>query len=408
MDDNGLVVSSAKLSCWFDGWMTGRSIAMKRGCKALKLAEEIATAFRFHFLDQVTSVLTQMASGAVATPRCRPVAVDFSKRREMRDVIVGAVTETLSPMFALTNHGLEKDIAVMVNALVKASNGDVTSHFRTDVDSAASFVGTHDGEAPSCVSIEMHSFLSNQQVLEFHAKLSRIVEELLVVMLDLKDRDMLHEAVLKQKQSQIGGRESVRFYPKNGDGLLGEHIDMNMITLLWSNGPGLQVLSPNLKGIDPAAVRKVGIPCTTISTGAADPLATLDAKDWVSVDADWGKGVFLVTIGDEWFRTFVDPATAINTEELPDIPEIQSPVLHRVNRSLADYSSTDAAVEQQRRAAAASASEAAVVDTAAKAETDAEGWQFGPFWKECGRFSLPFLARLEDLPQDVNEQEVKP
>jgi hypothetical protein len=40
---------------------------------------------------------------------------------------------------------------------------------------------------------------------------------------------------------RVGGRQSIRCYPHDGAGQLGAHIDSNMLTMLWANGPGLEV-----------------------------------------------------------------------------------------------------------------------------------------------------------------------
>ena len=369
----------------------------------------------------------------------RPPVIDFRSLHEAatRVALRDAVSDTLSPMFALSHHGLEGEIKDLVSTLIHGRGVDVTQAGDAH-------------EVPSCVSIEMESILPSSGVERLHRRLSNVVETLLVALLGLNTRREL-VALLRRREIgnttggsgteesrlqmlRIGGRESIRFYPHAGDGVLGAHVDMNMITLLWANGPGLEVVDPRADGVDPAFIRQVGIPSTTIAVDddGADPLEKLGEAGWRTVDACWERGDFLVTIGDEWFRTFIDARTAIPLQvpnecaSSPDIkatvPRVLCPVLHRVNRSLHSFkrkatgtqsssptknrvdegSGHEFLIDQQIIGGNTSATDLLSAAKQLDCEVpthhpdgcDSPEMSFGPYWDEAGRFSLPFLARL--------------
>ena len=56
----------------------------------------------------------------------------------------------------------------------------------------------------------------------------------------------LTKEVLQEKGASLGGRLTLRHYPRGGNGVLGAHVDGNLFTLLWSDRPGLEVLDPEV------------------------------------------------------------------------------------------------------------------------------------------------------------------
>ena len=116
----------------------------------------------------------------------------------------------------------------------------------------------------------------------------------------------------------LDARFSLRRYPATGDGRdaprLGAHVDNTLCTLLWSTGPGLEVLAPRRDDAawTAADVRSVGLP-----TMGSEPKVVGDG-DWAAVDAR--AGAVLFTPGEEWTRCAHTRAAA----------PLRSPTLHRV------------------------------------------------------------------------------
>jgi len=103
---------------------------------------------------------------------------------------------------------------------------------------------------------------------------------------------------LEKTQRTIDGRQSMRYYPGNkgaADGsitALGAHVDHTLFTMLWPDGPGLQVIST-----EEAAVQASSVGLPTI--GPSMP-AAVDEASWADVGDFWERGMLLVTVGQEW------------------------------------------------------------------------------------------------------------
>ena len=101
---------------------------------------------------------------------------------------------------------------------------------------------------------------------------------------------------------------------------LGGHVDNTLLTLLWADAPGLQVLSPrDPRGWTGEAVAALGLP----SWGGAPAPPLDDELDWGEVaapgGAPWGAGPLLLTVGAEWLGLRGAP-----------LAHVESAVLHRV------------------------------------------------------------------------------
>ena len=96
---------------------------------------------------------------------------------------------------------------------------------------------------------------------------------------------------------------------------LGAHVDSTLCTLLWSTGPGLEVLAPSdddeWTGAD---VANLGLP-----TMGADP-KVVGPNDWATVDLSPWTGALLFTPGHSWDEN-IHTTTAV---------PLRSPTLHRV------------------------------------------------------------------------------
>ena len=339
-----------------------------------------------------------------------PLTVDFSKLHECRDQIVTAMSGTISPMFAIRNHGLEQYIqdAVHKAAALTHPKGQDPEAVVVDADEESSFTNASSEEP-----LPVASLLPADTADAFQEKCVAVTEEVLVCLLGLADRTEL-ESILQQRGpngSHIGGTGTVRRYPHWGRGVLGAHVDMNLITLLWSNGPGFEVIDPTLKNVNPQQIKGYGTPMTTVD---ASSFFEFSDDHWVSVTSKWCHHDILVTIGGGWFDAFVDPRTAIDAAALPNLPtDILCPVYHRVlRRPLAPLvqddappvpvtdDTTDVSTEVKKESkddvenvVASPSAEDEVNVSRPKAVPTESDLTFGTLW-DRGRFSFPFLARI--------------
>jgi len=122
--------------------------------------------------------------------------------------------------------------------------------------------------------------------------------------------------------AQLDARLTLRRYPRwdfdipQGGQRLGAHVDDTLCTLLWSTGPGLEVLAPDdEREWTGADVARVGLPTM------GEPVRAIEPGDWAAVDlSPWDSGALLLTPGHGWPKC---PATAAA------VP-LRSPTLHRV------------------------------------------------------------------------------
>jgi hypothetical protein len=247
---------------------------------------------------------------------------------------------TSSGYVALANHGVESALQRMRDAC--------RDHYHLDsgtVPKQKFELGNVEGGEP------LRSLLAGQRGL-----VSRLCQLLFGPEL---------ETELHRRGEMLDGRISLRFYPKipladqskatadpSTKVILGAHVDANLMTLLWSDGPGLQVLCADTADsesgsgdgadgdssssapaaaplpLDPDQVCRFGIPSMGPSdlpeltdANFADVLTAGAADDPDPDPADlWQRDMLLLSVGEEWTRRGVPecgmPAAA--------------PVLHRV------------------------------------------------------------------------------
>jgi hypothetical protein len=117
---------------------------------------------------------------------------------------------------------------------------------------------------------------------------------------------------------RLEGRLCLRAYPKQTEQTvrLGAHCDATLLTLLWSDAPGLEVMDDRTLAPDwePSDVMSYGLP----SMAGAPKM--LREEQWAQVDLPWEDGCLLLTVGTAW----------MGCAEQVQLPPARSAVLHRV------------------------------------------------------------------------------
>jgi hypothetical protein len=142
-------------------------------------------------------------------------------------------------------------------------------------------------------------------------------------------RLMLDDSVedrLREESKRMDANFSMRFYPKAGSGSLGAHVDGNVMTILWTDGPGLQV-PRDRAGITGEDIRNAGLPSL-----ANVPNPRLFEDDmWVDVPhAGPSEDTLLVSYGNGWFQE------KIVSDLFPGT--VESPLFHRVKKTVVSTS----------------------------------------------------------------------
>ena len=65
---------------------------------------------------------------------------------------------------------------------------------------------------------------------------------------------------LESTGDTIGGRISMRCYPRCNGVRLGAHVDANLFTILWADGPGFQVPDAAAAGLSKEDCLRAGLP----------------------------------------------------------------------------------------------------------------------------------------------------
>jgi len=129
---------------------------------------------------------------------------------------------------------------------------------------------------------------------------------------------------------QLDCRLCLRRYPIDPDVghtctlRIGAHIDSTVFTLLWANGPGLEVLLPfedddterPSSSWTAQQVMNIGLPMST-----TDELRDVDDDDWARIELPWEQGMLLFTVGLEW----------LSCKPLMERMPMACAVLHRVS-----------------------------------------------------------------------------
>ena len=243
------------------------------------------------------------ATTTTAATTIRPHAVDMRlSDSALREACRAGLEGTLTPMLALHHHGCAAELAELA--------ARARAHHRLDSSSLP----------PQC-ACDFDGPLE-PPAREVRTKLTALCERLL--------------EVLVGEAAPLDGRICMRTYPRaapadgdadadadanaNADGSaqqrLGAHCDNTLLTLLWADGPGLQVLHPGrADGWTPERVMRYGLP--TMSD--ADEIQTLGEEQWATVELPWADGPLLLTLGCAW----------MSSELTRDHPA-QCAVLHRV------------------------------------------------------------------------------
>jgi hypothetical protein len=219
--------------------------------------------------------------------KVRPQVVDLraDSEAEVRRKCHEALEGTLTPMLALRNHGCETVCADMATR--------AREHHSTASITEAQQACELDGPLASLADVARN-------------ELTALTYRLLAILAG-GDADI----------GQLEGRLCLRAYPAQHEETvrLGAHCDATLLTLLWSNAPGLQVMDPEtVPDWTPEDVMGYGLP----SMAGAPKL--LQDSQWAEVDLPWTDGCLLMTVGTAWMS---HPAKA-------RLPAARSAVLHRV------------------------------------------------------------------------------
>lgn len=220
--------------------------------------------------------------------KIRPLMIDLlaDSDAQIRRKCQAALEGTLTPMLALRNHGCESLCAELA---IRAREYHDTASL-TEAQQACDL----SGPLASLASVA-------------RTELMGITQRLLKILGGDDVKAGLH----------LQGRLCLRAYPAQQEETvrLGAHCDATLLTLLWSNAPGLQVMDPTtVPDWMPADVMGYGLP----SFAGAPKL--LQENQWAEVDLPWADGCLLMTAGTAW----------MSHAERARLPEAQSAVLHRV------------------------------------------------------------------------------
>jgi hypothetical protein len=223
--------------------------------------------------------------------KIRPQVIDLREDSEVqiRCKCRASLEGTLTPMLALRNHGCESVCAEMA--------ARARAHHQTASLNKAQQACELDGPLAPLADVA-------------RAELLALTYRLLGI---LAEGDAGASAAL----GQLEGRLCLRAYPVQQEETvrLGAHCDATLLTLLWSDAPGLQVMdAASVPDWTPSDVMGYGLPSMT---GAPK---LLQDHQWAEVDLPWADGCLLMTVGTAW----------MGSAESARLPAAKSAVLHRV------------------------------------------------------------------------------
>lgn len=214
-----------------------------------------------------------------------PVALDMRLPDEsLRETGRAAMRDTLTPMLAVHHHGCSEQLAELAT------------------------------RARARHSLDDGSTLPPQSACDFDGPLEPLAEVARAKLTALCTRLL---EILTGEAPALEGRLCMRTYPQGETPLrLGAHCDNTLFTLLWTDGPGLQVMHPErAREWTPQRVMAYGLP----TLGDADEAVALREDQWATVELPWAEGPLLLTLGCAWLSS---PLAAA----LP----VECAVLHRV------------------------------------------------------------------------------
>ena len=222
----------------------------------------------------------------------RPPICDLSQSDEkIKKIIYEALRDTLSPAMTIVGHGCEGMIRDLEQTLrekpriKKVLQDENTSQEAFDID---------------------------ESLAEKRKNLKMCLEKVCKRLLCLASTDT-------SSIPNVDGRLCFRVYPKHDKDKirLGAHVDHTLMTLLYSNCAGLEVLDSEIcdsKVWDRERICSYGLP----TVGSSDAPIMLREDQWTVVDMPWNRYPLLFTVGASWLSCNLD------------LVKVKSPVLHRV------------------------------------------------------------------------------
>lgn len=269
----------------------------------------------------------------------QPVVLDMRLPDEqLRQTAADALRGTVSPMLAIAHHGCERQCEAMAHA--------ARTHHHVAI--AHSSAPQHSCELSGPLEVDAASLRESLGKLSW-----RLVEilapgardemecrgETLEGSLCLRvypptdvqqgareiDEDMIG-LIGNQRGVTVEARGRKRGEREETEVRLGAHVDYTLLTLLWADAEGVEVLSPRGgEAVSPSGavsppwtaeqVMALGIP----TTADADTLRAPSEDEWALVTLGWGEGVLLLTVGAAWLGSCLAARS-----------EAQCAVLHRV------------------------------------------------------------------------------
>ena len=244
---------------------------------------------------------------SAATTSCRPAVLDLSRPDvELRGILSSALA-SLSPALALKNHGCEDKIMALAAAMKKQIKQEHSESSSEPVvwQQAHAIEGALEPAAKalrSCLRDVCLRVVGIALSGEENQTGSSVADQVL--------------ANLTEQGLDLQGRLCMREYPSCDDGSnahssapppkrLGAHIDSTLMTLLWADGPGLEVLDADraaAEGWRPSHVLGLGLPMSSFGGDDGEPPPMHDGL-WARVDLDWAQNPLLMTVGASWLTS---------------------------------------------------------------------------------------------------------
>lgn len=250
------------------------------------------------------------SSDSAERPRTiTPPTLDFSQSDKVLRPLCAAALQSLTPMLAIVNHGCENKLQELAAATKR----------RIDA------VATESGAAPP--PQEAHALDGDLEPAAeaLRGCLRSVSMRMLRLALGM-DETAIDQA-LRAQQLDVQGRLCMRAYPASdapapapapadahalpsapppapsASPRLGAHCDATLMTLLWADSPGLEVLDPRTASDwKPEAILRYGLPTMGPVDDDEDESgpAVLRDDQWASVELAWSLQPLLFTVGTSW------------------------------------------------------------------------------------------------------------
>ena len=277
-----------------------------------------------------------------------PPELDLSRSdAELRPLCLTALS-SLTPVLSLVNHGCEAKLRTLSLAMQQSIKQQQQQQQQQRATSS-------DGDELEPYAQQAHEFAEHAALAPAATEVRSCLRAVCQRVLAIAD-PALDEPLLRQCGLDVQGRLCLREYPKlpsadeAGRSLpeaaerapaeapasartslqapppppppprLGAHCDSTLMTLLWADAPGLQVLEParaEALGWRPQHVLGLGLPMMaplaadsddaggSEEDGAAAPAEPppLTDEQWAYVALDWARDPLLLTIGASWLTS---------------------------------------------------------------------------------------------------------